>query len=70
MAVKESKEEEAEAHFEHHIWGIWDMVVSSHDYISKVSDRIEFVVNVPADTDEKVSFDYKIDKREEIIVKK
>lgn len=68
--IKNNKEEDAEVHFDHRIWGVWDMVESSHDYIKKSSDRIEFVVNVKADSEEKVSFEYKIDRRQEVILKK
>jgi len=68
--IKNHKEEDAEVHFEHYILGIWDMVALSHDYIRKASDRIEFVINVPADTEEKIFFEYKIDRREEIVLKK
>ena len=43
-----------------------EIVSSSHEYIRKSSNDIEFVVNVPADGEEKVCFEYRIDKRIEI----
>jgi hypothetical protein len=68
--IRNHKEEAAEVHLEHHIWGVWDMVYSSHDYIKNAASWLEFVVNVPADSEEKISFEYKIDRREEIFLKK
>ncbi|NLO82050.1 MAG: DUF4139 domain-containing protein [Clostridiales bacterium] len=68
--IKNHKEEQAEVHFEHRIRGIWEMVSSSHDYVKKSSDTIEFVVDVPADSEVKVSFEYRVDKRIEISWKK
>ncbi len=68
--IKNHKEEPAEVHFEHYAWGVWQMVSSTHDYNRKTSGLIEFTVNVPADSETKVEFEYKIDRRTEIIVKK
>lgn len=68
--IKNHKEEPAEVHFEHYAWGVWEMVSSTHEYTKKASGLIEFSVNVPADSEIKVDFEYKIDRRTEVIVKK
>ncbi|HHW47465.1 MAG TPA: DUF4139 domain-containing protein [Clostridiaceae bacterium] len=68
--IKNHKEEPAEVHFEYHVWGVWEMVSSTHDYNKKTSRMIEFIVNVPADSETKVEFEYKIDRRTEIFVKR
>jgi hypothetical protein len=68
--IKNHKEEAAEVHFEHYAWGIWEMVYATHEYSKKTSGLIEFSVNVPADSEVKVEFEYKIDRRTEVIVKK
>jgi hypothetical protein len=46
------------------------MVYATHEYSKKTSGLIEFSVNVPADSEVKVEFEYKIDRRTEVIVKK
>ncbi|MCM8901556.1 DUF4139 domain-containing protein [Caldicoprobacter algeriensis] len=68
--IKNHKGEPAEVHFEHEIRGVWEMVSSSHDYVKKSSDKIEFVVSVPADDEIKVSFEYKVDRRIEVMLRK
>ena len=68
--IKNHKEEPVEVHVGHTILGVWEIVSSSHEYIRKSSNDIEFVVNVPADGEEKVCFEYRIDKRIEITWKK
>ncbi|NTW73046.1 MAG: DUF4139 domain-containing protein [Eubacteriaceae bacterium] len=68
--IKNHKEEVAEVRFEHAVWGIWEMVSSTHKYKKKSANLIEFVVNVPADAEIVVKFEYKIDIRKEIIIKK
>jgi hypothetical protein len=68
--IRNHKDELAEVHFEHYAWGIWDMVSSTHDYNKKTSGLIEFSVNVSADIEIKVEFEYKIDRRTEVVVKK
>lgn len=61
--VKNHKEEQAEVHFEHYVRGVWKMVSSSHEYSKKTSGMIEFSNNVPPDSEIKVEFEYKIDRR-------
>lgn len=68
--IKNHKAEEAEIHFEHYAWGIWEMVSATHAYSKKSLSLIEFSVNVPADSEVKVEFEYKIDRRTEIVIKK
>jgi hypothetical protein len=67
--IKNHKEQSAEVHFQHRIWYLWEMVYSSHDYIKKSSSEVEFVVEVPADSEAKICFEYKIDKRIEITLR-
>jgi hypothetical protein len=67
--IKNHREEEAEVHFEHYIWGIWEMVSATNEYSKKTSNIIEFCVYVDAESDTKVSFEYKIDIRTEVVVK-
>ncbi len=68
--IKNHKEESAEIHFGHYAWGIWEMVTSSHAYTKKSSNTIEYVINVPADSEVKVEFEYKVDRRTEVVVKR
>jgi hypothetical protein len=68
--IRNHKEEAAEVHFEHYVWGIWEMVYATHEYSKKTSGLIEFSVNVPADSEIKVEFEYKIDRRTEVVVRK
>ena len=67
--IKNHKEEAVEVRFEHHEWDLWEMVSSTHDYKKKESWLIEFSVAVLADSEIKVCFEYKIDRRTEVIVK-
>ncbi|NLY19024.1 MAG: DUF4139 domain-containing protein [Clostridiaceae bacterium] len=67
--IKNHKDEPAEVHFEHYIRGVWEMLSSTHEFTKKASDLVEFVVNVEADCEIKVIFEYKIDIRTEIIIK-
>lgn len=67
--IKNHKTETAEVHFEHYIWGIWEMVKTTHDYSKKSSNIVEFTVNVPADNEITVELEYKVDHRKEFIVK-
>lgn len=68
--IKNHKEDDAEVHFEHYIWGIWEMVSTTHEYSEKSSGLIEFCINVPADGEVKAEFEYKIDRRAEVVIKK
>jgi hypothetical protein len=68
--IKNHKDEAAEVHFEHKVWGIWEMINSSHEYKKKTSDSIEFCLDIPADSEAKVEFECKIDRRKEITIKK
>lgn len=68
--IKNHKEESVEIHFEHYARGIWEMVSSSHAYTKKSSTTIEYVINVPADSAIKVEFEYKVDRRTEVVVKR
>jgi len=67
--IKNHKEETAEVHFEHYIWGIWEMVKATHDYSKKSASVVEFTVDVPADSEIMVEFEYRVDRRKEFVVK-
>ncbi|KUO71706.1 MAG: hypothetical protein APF77_07835 [Clostridia bacterium BRH_c25] len=68
--IKNHKDEPAEVHFDHYTWGVWEMVSSTHDYVKKISGLLEFSVNVSADSETKVEFEYKVDRRTEVVIKK
>ena len=68
--IKNHKEETSEIRFEHNIWGVWEMVSSTYEYLKKTSELIEFTINAPADSEVTVEFEYKIDRRTEVVVKK
>lgn len=68
--IKNHKDEFVDVRFEHYVWGIWEMVFASHKNDKKASGLIEFFVNVPPQDDVKVLFEYKIDRRPEVVIKK
>ena len=68
--IKNHKDESAEVRFDHYIRGIWEMVSSTHEYTKKASGLIEFKINVEADCETKVIFEYKIDRRTEVIIRR
>jgi len=68
-SIRNHKSETAEVRFEHRIWGIWEMVSSSHEYRIKGSDSVEFSVGIPPDSEENVIFEYRIDNRHEILLR-
>lgn len=68
--LKNHKEEAAEVRFEHRVWGAWEMISSTHEYTMKTSGSVEFIVNLLADSETKVCFEYKIDRRSEVVVKR
>lgn len=67
--IRNHKETEAEILFEPYIWGVWEMVDSSHDYSKKTSTQLEYRFSLPADSEVKVQFEYKVDRRTEVVVK-
>lgn len=67
--IKNHKDEPAEVHFSHRIWGAWEMISSSHEYIKKSSHEIEFALEVPANENAVVCFEYRVDRRLEITLK-
>ena len=68
--IKNHKDTAAEIHFEPYVWGIWEMVKSSHEYTKSSSNQIEYTIIVPADSETKVEFEYRIDRRTEVVIKK
>lgn len=68
--IRNHKETEAEILFEPYIWGVWEMVDSSHDYSKKTSTQLEYRFSVLADSEVKVKFEYKVDRRSEVVIKK
>lgn len=67
--IKNHKEEAAEVRFEHRIWGAWEMVSSTHEYTKKASGFVEFKVLVLPDSEVKVCFECKVDRRTDVIVR-
>lgn len=67
--IKNHKEETAEVRFEHRAWGAWEMVSSSHEYTKKTSRQAEFRVLVLPDSEMKVCFEYKVDRRTEVVLR-
>lgn len=68
--IKNHKEESAEVHFEHFIWGVWEMISSTHHYKKRESETIEFIIDMQANSKNIICFEYKIDRRAEILVKR
>lgn len=68
--IRNHKETEAEICFEPYVWGVWEMVESSHAYSKKTSTQLEYRIIVPAESEVKVQFEYKVDRRSEVILKK
>jgi len=68
--IKNRKDDDAEIRFEPYLQGIWEMVMSSHEHIKKSSNQIEYNIVVRADSEAKVEFEYRIDRRSEVIIKK
>lgn len=64
--IKNHKKEAAEVHFEHYLWGAWEMVSTTHKFVKKTSEAIEFTLDMPADSETRVCFEYEIDERSEI----
>jgi len=46
------------------------MVATTHDYLKKAVNLIKFIVNAPADSEIKVEFEYKVDHRTGITIKR
>jgi hypothetical protein len=63
--VKNHKDIDVEIRFEPYVWGNWKMVESSHKYNKKSSSQLEYIVSVPTDSETKIQFEFKIDKRTE-----
>lgn len=68
--IRNHKETEAEICFEPYVWGIWEMVSSSHDYIKKSATQLEYRIPVSADSEMQVQFEYKVDRCTEVVIKK
>lgn len=68
-SIRNHREEKAEVRFEHPVWGIWEMVSSTHEYRIKNSQAIEYRIEIPPESEEKVVFEYRVDIRREILVR-
>lgn len=68
--IRNHKETEVEILFEPYIWGVWEMVESSHTYTKRSSTQLEYQITVAANNEALVRFEYKIDRRTEVVVKK
>jgi len=68
--IHNHKETEVEIIFEPYVWGVWEMVASSHDYTKRTATQLEYQIKVAANNEILVRFEYKIDRRTEVVVKK
>lgn len=68
--IRNHKETEAEVRFEHYRGGVWEMVNTSHEYVKISATQIEYRVFVPAEGEVAVEFEYKVDRRIEVNIKK
>ncbi len=68
--IRNHKNTEAEVRFEHHRSGVWEMVNTTHPYEKISSNQIEFQVKVAAEEEVAVEFEYRMDWRQEVILKK
>lgn len=68
--IRNHKNTEAEIRFEPYVWGAWEMVESSHEFTKKTATQLEYRLSVPAASEVLVQFEYKIDRRTEVVVKK
>lgn len=68
--IKNHKDIEAEIHYAPYDRGIVELVSSSHQYEKKSSNQLEYTVIVPADSEEKIEYEYRIDRRTEVVIKK
>lgn len=68
--IRNHKNTEAEIRFEPYVWGAWEMVESSHEFTKKTATQLEYRLFVPAASEVLVQFEYKIDRRTEVVVKK
>ena len=57
--INNNKEEDVEVHFECYMTGIWEILKSTHDYVSKSADLVEFIVLVKANSEERIFFEYR-----------
>lgn len=67
--IRNHKETQVEVRFEPTIWGLWEMVDSSHEYNKKSSGKLEYRVVVPAEGAVTVRFEYRVDRRREFQIK-
>jgi len=67
--VSNHKMEAIKVHFEPNIWGSWEMVSSTHEFNKKSSRKLEYIIDIEADGEEVIEFEYKIDMRTELIIK-
>jgi hypothetical protein len=68
--IRNHKNTEAEIRFEPYVWGAWEMVESSHEFTKKTATQLEYRLSMPAASEVLVQFEYKIDRRTEVVVKK
>ena len=68
--IRNHKTEEAEIRFEPFLYGMWEMIASSHKFTKISSSQIQFAIKIPAGFEEAVSFSYRVDRRMEIFINK
>ncbi len=67
--IRNHKDEEIEAKISHYIYGHWDIVHSSDEFIKENSNEISYWVNVKANEEKVIKFKYKINKKVSVEVK-
>jgi hypothetical protein len=60
IKLRNHKGEPIEVTVVEHIWGVWQMVESSHDYVKKDANTIEFKVEVPEDEEVVVTYTVRV----------
>lgn len=68
--IKNHKEEDAYICFEPYVWGVWEMVNTTHPINKKDGTQLEFKLSVAANSELSVQYEYKVDRRTEVVLKK
>lgn len=68
--IRNHKDTEAEVRFAHYRGGVWEMINTSHEYIKVSATEIEYQILVPAEGNVSVEFEYKVDRRLEVNIRK
>ena len=67
--IRNHKDEDAEICFEPYVWGVWEMVNTTHPFNKKDGTQLEFRLSVAANNEVSVQYEYKVDRRTEVVLK-